>query len=127
MFPRVTAHALRLVHRRAMEEDGWMVLVFCPESERDKRHVLWTTLTRLGFGTAAPGVWIAPGHLTSETCEVLARRGLAAYVEIFEGHARRVRGAATPAILNWTRQACRLVGRGLRGVVGRNWCDLVAA
>ena len=35
MFPRVTAHALRLVHRRAMEEDGWMVLVFS-ESERDK-------------------------------------------------------------------------------------------
>ena len=28
MFPRVTAHALRLVHRRAMEEDGWVVLVF---------------------------------------------------------------------------------------------------
>jgi len=36
-------------------------------------------------GTAAPGVWIAPGHLTSETREVLERRGLAAYVEIFEG------------------------------------------
>ncbi len=86
MFPRVTAHALRLVHRRAMEEDGWVVLVFSvPESERDKRHVLRTTLTRLGFGTAAPGVWIAPGHLTSETREVLERRGLAAYVEIFEG------------------------------------------
>ena len=35
--------------------------------------------------TAAPGVWIAPGHLTSETREVLERRGLATYVEIFEG------------------------------------------
>ena len=56
MFPRATAHALRFVHRRAMEEDGWVVLVFSvPESERDKRHVLRTTLTRLGFGTADPG------------------------------------------------------------------------
>ena len=35
MFPRATAHALRFVHRRAMEEDGWVVLVFSvPESER---------------------------------------------------------------------------------------------
>ncbi len=42
-------------------------------------------LTRLGLRTAEPGVWIAPGHLTSETREVLERRGLAAYVEIFEG------------------------------------------
>ena len=85
MFPRVTAHALRLVHRRAMEEDGWMVLVFS-ESERDKRHVLRTTPTRLGFGTAAPGVWIAPGTSDVGNARGLERRGLAAYVEIFEGH-----------------------------------------
>jgi phenylacetic acid degradation operon negative regulatory protein len=54
MFPRVTAHALRLVHRRAMVEDGWVVLVFS-ESERDKRHVLRTTLTRLGLERLHPG------------------------------------------------------------------------
>jgi phenylacetic acid degradation operon negative regulatory protein len=54
MFPRVTAHALRLVHRRAMVEDGWVVLVFS-ESERDKRHVLRTTLTRLGLKRLHPG------------------------------------------------------------------------
>ena len=54
MFPRVTAHALRLVHRRAMVEDGWVVLVFS-ESERDKRHVLRTTLTRLGLKLLHPG------------------------------------------------------------------------
>ena len=54
MIPRVTAHALRLVHRRAMVEDGWVVLVFS-ESERDKRHVLRTTLTRLGLERLHPG------------------------------------------------------------------------
>ena len=85
MIPRVTAQAVRLVHRRTME-NGWVVSVFSvPESERDKRRAtddgdptrVWNGCTR---------GWIAPGHLTSETCEMLARRGLAAYVEIFEGH-----------------------------------------
>ena len=49
---------------RAVAEDGWIVVVFSvPESERDKRHALRSALTRLGFGTAAPGVWVAPGNL----------------------------------------------------------------
>ena len=48
--------------RRATLEDGWVLVVFSvPERERDKRHELRTWLTRLGFGTAAPGVWVAPG------------------------------------------------------------------
>ena len=78
----------RIFHRRrATMEDGWVVLVFSvPESEREKRHLLRTSLTTLGFGTAAPGVWIAPGHLAQETREMLERRGLAAYVDIFEGN-----------------------------------------
>jgi phenylacetic acid degradation operon negative regulatory protein len=79
---------VRIFHRsRATEEDGWVSVVFSvPESERDKRHTLRTALTRLGFGTAAPGVWIAPASLASETRETLERRGLAAYVDIFIGH-----------------------------------------
>jgi phenylacetic acid degradation operon negative regulatory protein len=44
---------------------------------------LRSELTRLGFGTVAPGVWIAPGHLDDEVHEVLRRRGLAGYVELF--------------------------------------------
>lgn len=49
---------------RAVADDGWLVVVFSvPESEREKRHALRTSLTRLGFGTAAPGVWVAPGNL----------------------------------------------------------------
>nr|WP_240011144.1 PaaX family transcriptional regulator C-terminal domain-containing protein [Lentzea sp. CC55] len=72
--------------RRATTEDGWLVVVFSvPESEREKRHELRTSLTQLGFGTAAPGVWVAPGNLATETRRTLARRGLAEYVDIFTG------------------------------------------
>lgn len=72
--------------RRAVADDGWLVVVFSvPESEREKRHALRATLTRLGFGTAAPGVWIAPGNLARETRQTLDRRGLSAYVDIFSG------------------------------------------
>ncbi len=72
--------------RRAEESDGWLIVVFSvPEAERDKRHQLRSLLTRLGFGTVAPGVWVAPGHLAEEAAEVLGRRGLAGYVELFRG------------------------------------------
>lgn len=72
---------------RATADDGWLVVVFSvPESEREKRHELRTSLTRLGFGTAAPGVWVAPGNLARQTRQTLERRGLSAYVDIFTGH-----------------------------------------
>jgi phenylacetic acid degradation operon negative regulatory protein len=71
---------------RATEADGWLVVVFSvPESERDKRHALRTSLTRLGFGTAAPGVWVAPASVAAETRHTLERRGLAEYVDLFAG------------------------------------------
>jgi phenylacetic acid degradation operon negative regulatory protein len=71
---------------RAVAEDGWLMVVFSvPESEREKRHALRTSLTRLGFGTAAPGVWVAPGNLAVETRRTLERRGLSGYVDIFTG------------------------------------------
>ena len=69
---------------RASTVDGWLLVVFSvPESERDKRHELRASLTRLGFGTAAPGVWIAPGHLAAETRRTLERHGLTGYVDMF--------------------------------------------
>ncbi|MGZ3145860.1 PaaX family transcriptional regulator [Lentzea chajnantorensis] len=72
--------------RRATTDDGWLVVVFSvPESERDKRHALRTSLTQLGFGTASPGVWVAPGNLAVETRRTLERRGLSEYVDIFAG------------------------------------------
>jgi phenylacetic acid degradation operon negative regulatory protein len=72
--------------RRAMLAEGWVQVVFSvPESERAKRHELRTRLMRLGFGTVSPGVWVAPGSLSGEVHDVLARRGLDAYVDLFLG------------------------------------------
>ncbi len=72
--------------QRSSIADGWVVAAFSvPESEREKRHELRTRLTRLGFGTVAPGVWVAPADLADETAEVLTRRGLEGYVDLFRG------------------------------------------
>ncbi|MFI0908969.1 PaaX family transcriptional regulator [Streptomyces abikoensis] len=65
---------------------GWLLAVFSvPEHERHKRHLLRSRLSRLGFGTAAPGVWIAPAHVHEETRHTLERLGLASYVDLFRG------------------------------------------
>ncbi|MGH3347854.1 MAG: PaaX family transcriptional regulator, partial [Nocardioides sp.] len=71
---------------RASAADGWLVALFSvPETERDKRHLLRSTLAGLGFGSAAPGVWIAPATSADEALAALTRRGLAAYTEFFAG------------------------------------------
>jgi phenylacetic acid degradation operon negative regulatory protein len=68
------------------EEGDWLLVVFSvPESQRQKRHVLRSRLAGLGFGSAAPGVWIAPGALYEETRHALDRLGLASYVDLFRG------------------------------------------
>jgi phenylacetic acid degradation operon negative regulatory protein len=73
--------------RRATASDGWVLVVFSvPESERDRRHLLRSRLARLGFGTVAPGVWIAPGHVAGEAADALGRLGLDGYVQLFRGH-----------------------------------------
>jgi phenylacetic acid degradation operon negative regulatory protein len=72
--------------RRATVGDGWLLVCFSvPESERDKRHQLRTQLTRLGFGTVTPGVWVAPGHLEAEAKEMLTRLDVRDYSEVFRG------------------------------------------
>jgi phenylacetic acid degradation operon negative regulatory protein len=69
---------------RASLQDGWVLAVFSvPESERQKRHMLRSRLSWLGFGTVSAGVWIAPGHLVEETRDVLARHDLEQYVDLF--------------------------------------------
>ncbi|WP_148589040.1 PaaX family transcriptional regulator C-terminal domain-containing protein [Streptomyces sp. WAC01526] len=66
--------------------DGWVLAVFSvPEEERHKRHLLRSQLARLGFGTAAPGVWIAPAQLYEETRHTLERLQLDPYVDLFTG------------------------------------------
>ncbi|MFF8593542.1 PaaX family transcriptional regulator C-terminal domain-containing protein [Streptomyces sp. NPDC015220] len=67
-------------------DEGWVLAVFSvPESQRQKRHVLRSRLAGLGFGTAAPGVWIAPARLYEETRHTLRRLGLDGYVDFFRG------------------------------------------
>ncbi|MFC9846801.1 PaaX family transcriptional regulator C-terminal domain-containing protein [Streptomyces sp. NPDC060223] len=67
-------------------DDGWVLAVFSvPESERQKRHVLRSRLAGLGFGTAAPGVWLAPARLYEEARHTLERLRLDPYVELFRG------------------------------------------
>ncbi|MFF3511323.1 PaaX family transcriptional regulator C-terminal domain-containing protein [Streptomyces sp. NPDC002573] len=68
------------------EDEGWVLAVFSvPESERQKRHLLRSRLAGLGFGTAAPGVWIAPARLYEETRHTLERLRLDPYVDLFRG------------------------------------------
>lgn len=75
----------RIFHRgRGTLADGWVLAVFSvPEAQRQQRHVLRTQLTRLGFGTAAPGVWIAPANLREVAAETLRRHELDGYAELF--------------------------------------------
>jgi phenylacetic acid degradation operon negative regulatory protein len=86
---------------RASVDDGWLVVVFSvPEAERGHRHELRTLLTRLGFGTAAPGVWVAPGTAYDETLAALDRAGLTTYTELFRGDYLGA-GAASARVGEW--------------------------
>lgn len=70
--------------RRGDLDDGWLLVVFSvPEAERDKRHQLRSQLTRLGLGTVAPAIWIAPAHLQDAVSTTLERAGLLAFAELF--------------------------------------------
>ncbi|WP_433259976.1 PaaX family transcriptional regulator [Actinosynnema sp. CS-041913] len=70
--------------KRATLADGWLLAVFSvPEAERHKRHLLRSQLSRLGFGTAAPGVWIAPAHLHEPTADILRSQDLHGYADLF--------------------------------------------
>ncbi len=61
-----------------------MVAVFSvPESERAHRHTLRSRLSWLGFGNAAPGVWLAPARVLPDARRLLERLGLDAYVHLF--------------------------------------------
>lgn len=76
----------RVYRRPRQDDDAWLLVVFSvPEAERRRRHVLRSRLARLGFGSAAPGVWLAPAHVEAETRHTLDRLGLTGYVDLFRG------------------------------------------
>ena len=91
----------RIWRGRPDETTEWLVVMFSvPEAERDKRHALRSHLTRLGFGNAAAGVWVAPAGLYDETLAVLDRAGLAAYTEFFRGDYLGV-GSESSRVAQW--------------------------
>ncbi|WP_166970041.1 PaaX family transcriptional regulator [Brevibacterium atlanticum] len=64
----------------------WALATFTvPESQRSLRHQIRSSLSRLGFGIAGQGVWIAPAANLHEAEVVLRRRGLDDYVDFFVG------------------------------------------
>ena len=92
--------------RRAAIGDGWVLVIFSvPHAERAKRYLLRSTLTRLGFGTVAPGTWVAPRHLEVAAVAVVDRLGLAGFTQMFAGP--------------------HVAGGDLAGLVG-SWWDLDA-
>lgn len=69
---------------QAPESAGWVLAVFSvPEHARAERHRLRTRLSWLGFGTVAPGVWIAPATLADRARAELETQGVARYVSWF--------------------------------------------
>ncbi|MCK1797034.1 PaaX family transcriptional regulator [Streptomyces sp. XM4193] len=92
----------RRIYQRPVPDGRWLVAVFSvPESERDRRHLLRSRLGRLGFGNAAPGVWVAPSHLAEETRHTLRRLELAEYVDLFLGTHEGFRPSAETAARWW--------------------------
>lgn len=87
--------------RRAGAGEGWLLVAFSvPESARDQRHQLRSLLIRLGLGTVAPGLWVAPAHLEAEISHALERAGLRGYTELFRS--RHVAGRPLPeTVASW--------------------------
>lgn len=75
----------RIFHpRRASATDQWLLATFTvPESQRNIRHKIRSSLIRMGFGSVTPGLWIAPGHLREEVLAHFIQRGLNEYLEFF--------------------------------------------
>ncbi|TQL77356.1 PaaX family transcriptional regulator [Stackebrandtia endophytica] len=89
-------------HQPADVSDGWVLCVFSiPESLRAKRHLLRGKLTWLGFGQAAPGVWIAPAATMSATTAMLHRHDLHQYASLFRADYWGDRPLAESVTLWW--------------------------
>ncbi|WP_232524451.1 PaaX family transcriptional regulator C-terminal domain-containing protein [Nocardiopsis gilva] len=104
----------RIFDRRvASLADGWVLVVFSiPESERHKRHLLRSRLGRLGFGTTAAGVWIAPAHLTDDARHTIADLGMESYVQLFHSHHLGFGELASTVAQWWDLDALQEMYRG---------------
>lgn len=81
---------------------GWVLVVFSiPETKRAQRHLIRSRLTWLGFGSMAPGVWIAPLQLLPEVEHLLANLNLGSYVEVLEVRYRGLEAASRLVRQSW--------------------------
>lgn len=70
--------------RTASIGDPWLLASFSvPESERQNRHKIRAGLARMGFGTVAAGLCIAPARLQIEALNYMREHDLSEYVEFF--------------------------------------------
>ncbi|WP_404290096.1 PaaX family transcriptional regulator C-terminal domain-containing protein [Glutamicibacter arilaitensis] len=75
----------RIFHpRRATAQDRWLLATFTvPETQRNIRHKIRSSLVRMGFGSVVPGLWIAPEHAKDAALAYFTRHGLDQYFEFF--------------------------------------------
>lgn len=74
----------RIFGRHSEASDEWLLATFTvPESQRNLRHRIRVVLGRWGFGSVAPGLWIAPVGVAAAVRSRLARDQLDGYVEFF--------------------------------------------
>lgn len=69
--------------------DGWVLVAFSvPEEDRDKRYLLRSRLSWLGFGMHSNGLWLAPAWLTDELEDSIRQMGFEQYVTVFRAQHR---------------------------------------
>lgn len=74
----------RIFGRHTEASDEWLLATFTvPETQRNLRHRIRMVLGRWGFGSVAPGLWIAPAGVAAAVRGRLAREHLDGYVEFF--------------------------------------------
>ena len=74
----------RIFGRHTEASDEWLLATFTvPESHRNLRHRIRILLGRWGFGSVAPGLWIAPIGVAAAVRARLRREDLDGYVEFF--------------------------------------------
>lgn len=88
--------------RTASIGDPWLLASFSvPENERKNRHKIRSGLARLGFGTVAPGLCIAPARLQDEALDYIEKHGLTGYVEFFVSEPLDVAGLSAKIARWW--------------------------
>ena len=70
--------------RRATPQDRWLLATFTvPETQRNVRHKIRSSLVRMGLGSVVPGLWIAPAHLQDSALDCFRRHRLDGFFEFF--------------------------------------------